>query len=194
MLDRTALDSLAAAAAARGTNVVYPDAVSPPDVAKVAAVDPATLAAINQQYHTGLVLLGSLHGGSADWTLIAGGQPQRWTGQGVSEDALLADAGNRMVDRVGRQLNMVGTSISEGRLWVSGLQSAMDYANLLALLRNDPSVQEVATLGAENDGVLLSVKASLPLSGLAANLAASGRLLLQGQPHDGADANLRWLH
>lgn len=194
LFDQTALGSLAAVAAARGTNVVYPDAVSPPDVAKVAAVDPAALAAINQRYHTGLVLLGSLQGGSADWTLIAGGQPQRWTSQGVSEDALLADAGNRMVDRVGRQLNMVGVSISEGRLWVSGLQSAMDYANLLALLRNDPTVREVATLGADNDGVLLSIRASLPLSGLAVNLAASGRLLLQDQPHDGADANLRWLH
>ena len=164
------------------------------DVAKVAAVDPAALAAINQRYHTGLVLLGSLQGGSADWTLIAGGQSQRWTSQGVTEDALLADAGNRMVDRVGRQLNMVGVSISEGRLWVSGLQSAMDYANLLALLRNDPTVREVATLGADNDGVLLSVRASLPLTGLAAHLAASGRLLLQDQPHDGADASLRWLH
>jgi hypothetical protein len=32
------------------------------------------------------------------------------------------------------------------------------------------------------------------MKALAANLAANGRLLLQGQPHEGADANLRWLH
>jgi len=37
------------------------------------------------------------------------------------------------------------------------------------------------------------VKASVPMNGLAANLAAGGRLLLQGEPHPGADANLRWL-
>lgn len=193
LLDPSALGALAAAATARGTNVVYP-AAGPVDLARVAAADPAALAAINRQYHTGLVLLGSLHGGQADWTLIAGGQPQRWTDQGVTRDALLVDAGNRMVDRVGRQLNVVGVSVSEGTLWVSGLQSAGDYASLLSLLHNDPSVQEVATQGAENDGVLLSIKSSLPLNGLAANLAASGRLLLQGQPHAGADASLRWLH
>jgi len=55
-------------------------------------------------------------------------------------------------------------------------------------------VRQVMTLGADNDGVLLDVKAALPMSGLAANLAAGGRLLLQGEPHEGADANLRWVH
>jgi hypothetical protein len=69
----------------------------------------------------------------------------------------------------------------------------MDYADLLATLHADPSVRQVTTLGADNDGVLLSVKAALPMSGLAANLAAGGRLLLQGEPHEGADANLRWV-
>ncbi len=70
----------------------------------------------------------------------------------------------------------------------------MDYANLMATLQDDPAVKRVLTLGAENDGVLLYVKASVPMTGLAANLAAGGRLLLQGEPHPGADANLRWLH
>ena len=188
------LASLASAAAARGTNVVYPDAANPPDTAKVAAVDPATLAAINQQYHTGLVLLGKLHAGNADWTLISGGQAQRWSGQGATEDVLLGGAGNSMADHIGKQLNVVGATPSEGKLWVSGLASAMDYANLLAILKADPSVQQVVTLGAQNDGVLLQIKASMPLNGLAANLAAGGHLLLQGQPHPGADVNLRWLH
>jgi hypothetical protein len=55
-------------------------------------------------------------------------------------------------------------------------------------------VKRVLILGAENNGVLLYVKASVPMTGLAANLAAGGRLLLQGEPHPGADANLRWLH
>jgi hypothetical protein len=54
-------------------------------------------------------------------------------------------------------------------------------------------VTQVTTLGAENGSVLLYVKASLPMKALAANLAAGGRLLLQGEPHPGADANLRWL-
>jgi hypothetical protein len=194
MVDQDTLASLATTAAARGTNVVYPGPSSQLDTAKVAAADPATLAAINRQYHTGLVLLGKLHDGSADWTLISGGQVQRWSSQGASDEALLAAAGNGMVDRLGQQLNVIGSVASEGKLWVSGLDSAGDYADLLATLNADPSVQQVITVGALNDGVLLDVKASVPMKALAANLAAGGRLLQQGQPHDGADANLRWLH
>lgn len=194
LLDRTALASLAAAAAARGTNVAYPDDANPPDVTKVAAADPVALATINQQYHTGLVLLGKLHEGSADWTLISGGQPQHWSGHDATEDAMLGDAGKGLVDRIGKQLNVIGSGTSEGKLWISGLKSANDYAALLATLQDDASVKQVMTLGAENDSVLLYVKASVPMSGLAANLAAGGHLLLQGEPHAGADANLRWLH
>ncbi len=193
-LDETELASLATMAAARGTTVVYPAAGSQIDPASVAAVDPATLATINRQYHTGLVLLGKLHGGTADWTLISGGPVQRWSNQGATEEALLAEAGNGLVDRLGQQLNVIGSVASQGKLWVSGLESARDYASLLATLNADPSVQRVTTIGALNDGVLLDVKASVPMGALAANLAAEGRLLLQGQPHDGADANLRWLH
>ncbi len=192
-LNQTALASLAAAAARRGTNVVYPDAASAPDTTKVASADPAALATINQQYHTGLVLLGKLHDSTADWTLISGGQPQHWSSQGATRDVLLGDAGNSMVDHIGKQLNVIGAGPSEGKLWISGLTSATDYANLLATLQADPSVKQVTTLGAENDAVLLDVKASVPMSGLAANLAAGGRLLLQGERHPGADANLRWL-
>jgi hypothetical protein len=55
-------------------------------------------------------------------------------------------------------------------------------------------VKQAQSLGAQNSGVLLYVKASVPIGALAANLAAGVRLLLQGEPHPGADANLRWLH
>ncbi len=197
LFDQSALGGLAAAAAARGTSVIYPDetaAAPPPDLAALAAADPAALAALNQQYHTGLVLLGRLQGGKASWTLVSGGQAQHWTDQAATEDALLSAAGNRMVDAIGKQLNVIGVGVATSKLWVGGLHSAMDYANLLTTLRSDPMVQQVSTLGADNDGVLLSVKSSLPADALSANIAAGGRLLLQGQPHAGADANLRWLH
>ena len=194
LFDQSSLGSLASSASARGTNVTYPDASSSPDADKVSAADAATLAAINQQYHTGLVLVGNLHSGSASWTLISGGQAQHWTNKGATEDALLSDAGNGMVDRIGKQLNVIGAGVSEGKLWVGGLKSAMDYASLLSTLRADPSVSDVSTIGAQNDGVLLDVKASVPLSSLAANLAAGGRLLLEKDAHAGADATLSWLH
>ncbi|MDQ6646916.1 MAG: DUF2066 domain-containing protein [Pseudomonadota bacterium] len=194
LLDQAALGGLASVAGARGTEVVYPDYHRPPAATALASADPAALSAVNQKYHTGLVLVGQLHAGSADWTLVSGGQPQHWTSQGATEDALIGGAGNALVDRLGKQLNVIGAGPSEGKLWVSGLGSAMDYANLLSVLQNDPSISQVMTLGAENDGVLLDVKSSMPINGLTANLAAGGRLLLQGQAHAGADANLRWLH
>ncbi len=193
LFDQAALTRLAAAATARGTAVAYPQTDEAVDTGKVAAADPAALAAINQRYHTGLVLVGSLHDGDAQWTFVSGGQTQQWSAYGSTEDALLADAGVALVQRVSKQLNVVGASVSEGKFWVGGLRSALDYANLLALLKADPAVRKVATLGAENDGVLLSVQAALPLDGLAANLAAGGRVLVESKPHAGADVTLRWV-
>lgn len=193
LLDKTALASLAGAAAARGYDVAYVDPASAPDPAKVDAADPVTLAAINQQYHTGLVLLGSLHDGSADWTLVSGGKAQRWNDKAATEDALMANAGNGMVDRIGQQLNVIGSTVNDERLWVNGIASAMDYAGVLNLLRNDPSVRSVATLGADNDGMLFEVKSVMPADALAANLAASGRVI-RGEAHPDTDASLHWLH
>ncbi len=194
LFDQAALTNLAVAATARGTNVAYPDAGDMPDFTKLAAGDAGALAALTQRYHTGLVLLGKLHAGSADWTLLAGGQPQHWNARGSTEDALLGDAGVSVAERVGKQLNVVGASVSDGKLWVGGMHSALDYANLLAALRADPAVRQVSTLAAQDDGVLLYIKAALPLTGLAANLAAGGRVLLQDKAHAGADVTLRWVH
>lgn len=193
LLDGSALASLASAAGARGTNVVFPAASGAPDLAQVAAADPVALAQINRAYGTGLVLLGKLRAGGADWTLISGGQAQRWSGRGDDLDTLLGDAGNGLANHLGKQLNVIGAGASQGTLWVSGLTSAMDYVNLISTLNHDPAVSQVLTIEASNDAVLLQVKASMPISGLAANLAAGGQLLLQGEPHAGADANLRWL-
>jgi hypothetical protein len=168
LFDQAALASLAVAAEAKGITVAYPEAGAAPD-------------------------LGKLRAGGADWTLVAGGQVQRWSDRGTTEDQVLAAAGTAVAARVNAQLNVVGASVSEGKLWVAGLHSAMDYARLLAALRADPAVREVDTLGAQDDGVLLKVQAALPLGSLAANLAANGHVLLQGAPHAGADVTVRWL-
>lgn len=194
LLGQSALAALASAAGQRGYQVIYPDPSLPlPTTAKLAAADPAALATVTSQYHTGLVLLGSLSQGGANWTLLNGGNVQQWSDHTTGDDVLLGDAGSAMADRLGRQLNVIGGSTVEGKLWVSGLDSAVAYAGMLAALRADPSVLDVSTLGAQDDGALLDVKSSLPLSALAAELAAGGHLL-QGQPHDGADISLRWLH
>jgi len=193
LLGKDSLAVLAQAAASHGYTLAYPDPANPPDASAVTGADPATLARVTQRYHTGLILVGNLKGGSADWTLVAGGKSQPWSDQGVSEDALFTDAGNTLADRLGKQLNVIGASVSSGKLWVGRVGSAQAYANLLALLRSDPSVREVNTLAADNDGFLLAIKSTMPPAALAASLAAGGRLI-QAPPHAGADASLQWLH
>ena len=193
LLGKDALAALARAAAARGYTLTYPDPSQPPDAAAVARADAAALAQVAQRYHTGLILVGTLKGGSADWTLVSGGKAQPWNDQAVSQDALFADAGNALADHLGSQLNVIGASISSGTLWVSKVDSAQAYANLLAMLQANPAVREVSTQAAQDDGFLLAIKASMPPAALAASLAAGGRVI-QGAPHTGADASLQWLH
>jgi hypothetical protein len=118
---------------------------------------------------------------------------QRWSDNAATEDALFAAGGGVMAARIAQQLNVIGSGTREGTLWVEGVGSAMDYAQLLSALRADPSVRNVGTLGAKDDGVLLRITSALPLAALASNLAAGGRLL-QAAAHPGADASLRWLH
>jgi uncharacterized protein len=193
ILGKDDLGVLGGAVNKQGYQVTYADPSQLPDLGKLESADPAALAAIARLYQTGLVLVGELHADGADWTLISGGQAQHWNAQGNNEDSLFADAGKGAGARLGQALNIIGAGAADGKLWVSGLHSAMDYANLLAALRADPSVQKVSTLGGQDDGVLLEVKADSPLDGLAANLTAGGRLM-QGESHDGADVSLRWLH
>ncbi|MBU6248687.1 MAG: DUF2066 domain-containing protein [Xanthomonadaceae bacterium] len=194
LLGGDSLDALARSAAAQGYGVIYPDPTQPPDLGRVAAVDPAEMAQVTARYKTGLVLVGKLHAGGVDWTLVSGGAAQSWQDQGPTEDGLFADAGAALAARVGKQLNVIGSGTSDGKLWVDGVASAMDYAQLLNVLRGDPSVRKVSTLGASDGGVLLQVSSTLPLSALASNLAAGGRLLQAQTNHVGADASLRWLH
>ncbi|HET6804605.1 MAG TPA: DUF2066 domain-containing protein [Frateuria sp.] len=193
LLGKDALGALAQAATARGYQLAYPEPSQLPEASAVASADPTALAIIAQRYHTGLILVGNLKGGSADWTLVSGGKPQTWSDQAVSTDALLSDAGGAAADRLGQQLNVIGAGISSGKLWVSRVDSAQAYANLLGMLRAEPAVQQVDTLAADNDGFLLGIKASMPPAALAAGLAAGGRVI-QGAPHAGADASLQWLH
>jgi uncharacterized protein len=193
VLNKDDLGVLGGAVNKQGYQVTYADPSQLPDLGKLESADPAALSAITRIYQTGLVLVGELHANGADWTLISGGQAQHWNAQGSNEDSMFADAGKTATDRLGQALNVIGAGAVDGKLWVSGLHSAADYANLVAILRADPSVQKVSTLGGQDDGVLLDVKADSPLDGLAANLTAGGRMM-QGESHDGADVSLRWLH
>ncbi|WP_430391147.1 DUF2066 domain-containing protein [Dyella sp. 20L07] len=193
VLTRDALASMTQAVAARGYSTVLADPAKTADTPNLTSAEPDQLAALARQYKTGLILLGQLHGTSADWVLVTGGPQQRWTSNGANAAAIFTDAGNGLADRLGKQLNVIGSATVDGKLWVSQVNSAMDYANLLAALRADPTIRQVTTLSAQGDGILLAVKASLPMDALSANLSAGGRLL-RGDSHSGADASLRWVH
>ncbi|MFC5743670.1 DUF2066 domain-containing protein [Dyella tabacisoli] len=193
VLTRDALAALAQTAATRGYSVVLADPSKVTDTPTVTNADPEQLVTLARQYKTGLILLGQLRSNNADWNLVSGGPQQRWSNTAADNGALLTDAGNALADRLGKQLNVIGAGNIDGKIWVSDVRSAMDYANLLGVLRADPMLHQVATLSAQGDGMLLSVKAGLPMTALAVSLTAGGRLL-QGEAHSGADISLRWVH
>ena len=193
VLTRDALATLTQAIAARGFGTVLADPGKTGDTPNVTSADPEQVAALARQYKTGLILLGQLHGNSGDWVLVSGGPQQRWNNDGANAAAVLTDAGSGLADRLAKQLNVIGSANVDGKLWISGINSAMDYANLLATLRADPAVRQATTLSAQGDGMLFAIKASLPMDALSANLAAGGRLL-RGDAHSDADASLRWVH
>ncbi|WP_243039225.1 DUF2066 domain-containing protein [Dyella sedimenti] len=193
VLTRDALAALTQAVAARGYATTLADPGKTADTPNTSSAGPDQVAELARQYKTGLILLGQLHGNSADWVLVSGGPQQRWNNNGASTAAVLADAGNGLADRLGKQLNVIGAAAVDGKLWVSQVNSATDYANLLATLRADPSVRQVGTVAAQGDGILFAVKSSLPMDALSTNLSAGGRLLV-GDAHGGADASLRWIH
>lgn len=193
VLPRDALAALTQAVAAKGYSTVLADPAKTGDTPNLTSAEPDQVAAMARQYKTGLMLLGQLHGNAADWVLVSGGAQQKWNTQGANVAAVLTDAGNNLADRLGKQLNVIGSATVEGKLWVSQINSAMDYANLVAVLRADPNVRQVTTLSAQGDGMLFSVKSGLPMDALANSLAAGGRVL-RGDSRTDADASLRWVH
>lgn len=193
VMDANALAPLSQAVAQRGYSVVLADPGKTAEGPSVASTDPQQIFDLARQYKTGLVLLGQLRADGADWNLVSGGPQQKWSSGAPVTQQTLIDAGNALSDRLGKQLNVIGSGNVDGKLWVSGVNSALDYANLLAALRADPMVRQVVTLSAQGDGMLFATKTGLPLNVMASSLTASGRLL-EGDAHAGADASLRWVH
>ena len=193
VLTKEALATLTQTVAAKGFSTVLADPAKTGDTPSLTSAEPDQVAALARQYKTGLILLGQVHGKAADLVLLSGGAQQKWNTQGADMAAVLTDAGNGLADRLGKQLNVIGSATVDGKLWVSQVNSAMDYANLVAVLRNDPNVRQVTTLSAQGDGMLFAVKAGLPMDALANSLAATGRVL-RGDSHTDADASLRWVH
>lgn len=80
-----------------------------------------------------------------------------------------------------------------GNLWVDGLGDSRAFAGMLATLRADTALHDVAPVAAEGDGVLLHVAFDQSLATVLAGLTGSGNhFTVAAQPHPGADATLHW--
>lgn len=81
-----------------------------------------------------------------------------------------------------------------GTLWVAGIDSSHAFASLLSILRGDSALHDVTPVGADGDGVWLHLSFDQPLANVLAPLTGpAGHLVLEPQPHPGADASLRWV-
>lgn len=81
---------------------------------------------------------------------------------------------------------------NDNLVWVSGIHSALDFADVVAALGNAPGVDGVGVRSAHGDGMLVDVHASVPLERILAGLASAGHLTASDQAHAGATASLRW--
>lgn len=81
-----------------------------------------------------------------------------------------------------------------GTLWVGGIDNSHAFASLLSMLRGDPVLHAVTPVGADGDGVLLSLQFDQPLATVIQGLSGpAGHLAPDPRPHAGADASARWI-
>ncbi|WP_036140040.1 DUF2066 domain-containing protein [Luteibacter sp. 9135] len=192
LLSQQDLLPLAQMADTRGYQILVPKPDAVPDVKALASGDPATVANAARQYNTGVVLVGNIGDDQTDWTLVSAGKTTSWKDSGEARAALLNNGANAMADKLDRQFAATQGGSTSGKVWVSGLHSASDYAGLLATFQNDPSIKTVAPIAASADGVLFTVNAAAPLARLVAGYASAGHVLA-ADPHDGADLAVRWV-
>lgn len=192
LLGQQDLSPLAQMADSRGYTIVVPKDGHAPDANALASGDPGAVATVARQYNTGVILVGRIGDDQTDWTLVSAGKTSSWKDSGEARAALLTNGANAMADKLDRQFAATQGGSSSGKVWVSGLRSAADYAGLLSTFGNDPAVKTVAPVGATADGVLLAVSANAPLARLVAGYASGGHILA-ADGHDGADLAVRWV-
>lgn len=192
ILNMQDLAPLAQMADARGYQIVTPKADTPVDAKALAAGDTSAVAGVARQYNTATVLVGTVRDDGTEWTLVNAGRVSSWQDSGEARAALLSNGANAMADKLDRSFAANAGGSTSGKVWVSGLRSATDYAGLLAIFQNDPSVKSITPVSATSDGVLFNVNAGAPLARLVAGYAAGGHVL-GADAHDGADLAVRWV-
>lgn len=110
------------------------------------------------------------------------------------------DAVDKLLANLGLQHAAAGTEASQAavdvqpqqyRVWVSGVNSAMDYAKAVGVLSRNDLVRSAQAEQTRGDGVELRLEVTGPLSRLLASLGGSGLRVLNAQPPlEGVDALL----
>lgn len=78
-------------------------------------------------------------------------------------------------------------------IWVGGITDSHAFATMLSTLRGDSDLRDVMPVGAEGDGVLLTLTTNAPLQTVLQALEGpAGHLAQATQAHAGADASLEW--
>ena len=187
----------------RGLGVVVPT-MSDPAQSELAAQtiwsgDTVGLVAAASRYQTDQVLVGQLRRvgeeWTAHWTLLQGGQAAaNWDASDVNLAALLSAGAEVAADRIGGRGAAIPEErrISTARVWVSGLNSAQDYARLIDKLVHNEWVREVQAEQARGDGVLLRLTLNLALDRWLTYLPADGalRVVSAQPPVEGVEATL----
>jgi hypothetical protein len=195
--------TLSRAAQARGLRIVLPNLVDDGHVAlatqSVVDGDIAALSSSAARYQTDTVLVGRVRRDGdayvARWTLAQIGQPaQEWESRDSDPAVVLAAGADGAADRIGGRDAAVPEErrITTARVWVSGLQSAQDYARLLGLLGRSDLLREVQAEQARGDGVLLKLTLNLALDRWLTYLPADGplRVVSARPPIEGVEATL----
>ncbi|HSX60461.1 MAG TPA: DUF2066 domain-containing protein [Tahibacter sp.] len=187
----------------RGATLVWPRIESPDQAQTTAQIvwegDVMTLSADAARYQTDTVLIGQLRrvgdAWSARWTLALGGQAQPvWESRDADLATALSAGADGAVDRTrGRSAAITEERrITTARVWVSGLQSAQDYARLFETLGGNDLVREFQPEQARGDGLLVKLTLNLALDRWLAYLPPEGvlRVVNTAPPIDGVEATL----
>lgn len=118
--------------------------------------------------------------------------------------SLVAEFDSVAVDRLLSQLGLAGagspiaidTTPSEGRIWISGVESPADYARVVGYLSRQSMLRQAQPLEARGDGLLVKLSIAGSLSRWLESVEGEGTLRVNNAspPIDGLDATLALSH
>lgn len=85
-----------------------------------------------------------------------------------------------------------GADAGDRQLWISGIHSGRDYADVMRTLRSAAGVEGVDVHQADGEGMLVRVRTVLALAELVGMLDDAGHFSMSQQSHAGASASLHW--